>query len=563
MTLSFYVAYQAGVFSLGSIGFAAVGAYTTAVLTTAHGFGWVPGVICGTVVGAADGPRHRRHHRPAGRHLLRPGELRLRRRHRGDHRRARIHQGPAGHSQYSLDVRSEWHPLIVLVVSCAFLQLVIRSHYGRAFAAVRLDREMARGLGIPAANYRLVAFVFSGGFAALAGAIQAHQITVVSPTEFQFSAIILPLTFVMVGGVESWVGPVVAAILLDIFRNWARKAGTDWETLSYGIVLLIAIFLAPKGLTDPVLRHRVFSFARKLAGRPAPAWATEGAPAVAGSPPRSADRGGAGRRPSDREGPMSESATAVVPAEPLLRAEGLSRRFGGVLAIDDVSVPLWPSEILGLVGPNGAGKTTLVNLLTGHDRPNEGHVFWEGHETTRMAKEKVANFGVARTYQHLRLLEGRSVLENVLIGYHRRIDLHVWQIVSGRRRSEAEARAAARESLRRVGLEALEGRLVNSLSYGTRRKVEIARALVSEPTALVLDEPTAGMTASEAADIATTVSNLRDEGMGVLLIEHNVGLVTSLCDRIAVLEWGALIAEGTPAEVWANPQVRLAYLGES
>jgi branched-chain amino acid transport system ATP-binding protein len=258
---------------------------------------------------------------------------------------------------------------------------------------------------------------------------------------------------------------------------------------------------------------------------------------------------------------MSESAGTVTRAEPLMRAEGLTRRFGGVLAIDDVSITMWPSEVLGLVGPNGAGKTTFVNLITSHDRPNEGHVFWEGHDTTRMAKEKVANVGVARTYQHLRLLEGSSVLENVLIGYHRRIDLHVWQIVSGRRRSEAEAKAAALESLRRVGIEPLEGRLVNSLSYGTRRKVEIARALVSRPTALVLDEPTAGMTASEAADIAATVRSLRDEGMGVLLIEHNVGLVTSLCDRIAVLEWGALIAEGTPAEVWDNPQVRSAYLG--
>ena len=293
LVLSFYVAYQAGVFSLGSIGFAAVGAYTTAVLTTAHGFGWVLGVVFGTILGALmalvigaviarlDGIYFALGSFAfAAAIVVIIGELGFTKGQQG------IPNIP--------EVRSEWYPLIVLAVSCAFLQLVIRSHYGRAFAAVRLDREMARGLGIPAARYRLVAFVLSGAFAAVSGAIQAHQITVVSPTEFQFSAIILPLTFVMVGGVESWVGPVVAAILLDIFRIWARKAGTDWETLSYGIVLLIAIFLAPKGLTDPVLRHRVMNFARKATGRPQRLLAAEGGPAAVGSAspgPTAADLG--------------------------------------------------------------------------------------------------------------------------------------------------------------------------------------------------------------------------------------------------------------------------------
>lgn len=247
----------------------------------------------------------------------------------------------------------------------------------------------------------------------------------------------------------------------------------------------------------------------------------------------------------------------------LLSVEELQKSFGGVRAVADVTLDMSAGEALGLIGPNGAGKTTFVNLITGHSKPDRGRVFWSGQETTSLPVERVARAGVARTYQHMRLLEGRSVLDNVLVGLHKHLSGGLATVLTRRRQQERQARERARECVHRLGLDGLESASVSSLPYGLRRRVEIARALVSEPKALLLDEPTAGMTHAEAADIADTVRAVRSDGIGVLLIEHNVGLVTSLCDRLAVLEWGALIAVGRPDDVWLDDRVQAAYLGAS
>ncbi|MDA0160312.1 ABC transporter ATP-binding protein [Solirubrobacter ginsenosidimutans] len=244
-----------------------------------------------------------------------------------------------------------------------------------------------------------------------------------------------------------------------------------------------------------------------------------------------------------------------------LMVQGVTKRFLGVTALDDVHVDARPGEVLGLVGPNGAGKTTLVNVITGHFGPDEGAVTLGEQTLTGAPIERIARCGVARTYQHMRLLEGYSVIDNVLAGRHQAFKGRVFQLWRVRRREEREQRAATRELLDRLGLGDVADVSVSSLSYGRRRRVEIARALAAQPSVMLLDEPTAGMTPAEAKEIGELIRSTSREGLAVVLIEHNVALVSEVCDRIAVLDWGKVIKLGTPDEVWADAKVRAAYLG--
>jgi ABC-type branched-subunit amino acid transport system ATPase component len=244
-----------------------------------------------------------------------------------------------------------------------------------------------------------------------------------------------------------------------------------------------------------------------------------------------------------------------------LLVEGVTKRFLGVTALDDVRVDARPGEVLGLVGPNGAGKTTLVNVITGHFPPDEGAVTLGEQTLTGAPIERIARCGVARTYQHMRLLEGHSVMDNVLAGRHQAFRGRAFQLWRVRRREERAQRAATRELLDRLGLGEVAGESVSALSYGRRRRVEIARAIAARPTVLLLDEPTAGMTPAEAHEIGELIRSTSRDGLAVLLIEHNVALVSEVCDRIAVLDWGRVIKLGTPETVWADEKVRAAYLG--
>lgn len=245
----------------------------------------------------------------------------------------------------------------------------------------------------------------------------------------------------------------------------------------------------------------------------------------------------------------------------VLHIEGVTKRFGGVVALEGVTVDLQRDQVLGLVGPNGAGKTTLVNVVTGHFEPDEGAVRKGDEQLVGRSLEGIARAGIARTYQHMRLFEGTSVLENVLAGRHQKFRGRMVQLWRTRRREEREQRDATFEVLSRIGLTGLAEVHVDSLSYGQRRRVEIARAIAAEPDVLLLDEPTAGMTPEEAEDIGELIRATSREGIAVLLIEHNVGLVSRVCDRIAVLDWGKVIKVGEPNEVWADRAVREAYLG--
>ena len=248
-----------------------------------------------------------------------------------------------------------------------------------------------------------------------------------------------------------------------------------------------------------------------------------------------------------------------------LALQSVSRAFGGVRAVDDASFTVKPGEVHGLIGPNGAGKTTLLNLISGLLQPTGGAIALDGQRIEKLPPQRIAALGIARTYQNIRLFAGLSAVDNVVVGQHlRRRSLLLRRIffLPSARKEENEARAAAEAGLARVGLEARAQSRASSLSYGEQRRVEIARALAAQPKLLLLDEPTAGMNPPEAAAVARLVREVAKEGRAVLLIEHNVRLVMELCDRITVLNFGKVIARGTPAEVGKDPAVIAAYLGD-
>jgi branched-chain amino acid transport system permease protein len=535
-----------GLTSFGQAAFCGFGAYTTAVLTTAYGVSpWltlpasllvsgIAAVLLGIVTVRLSG-----HYLPLGTIAWGLGlfylfsKLEFLGRNDGISGIPPLSIG----SFRMIDPGTIYFVIWIAVLLCALLSMnLLDSRTGRAIRALRRGHVAAEAFGVQTARAKLLVFIHAAVLAGLSGWLYAHFQRAANPTPFGAQAGIEYLFIAVVGGAGYvWGGVLGAAIvvilkeILQSYLPYLFHGEGQLETIVFGILLVGLLQLAPTGVWPWLVARLPLKPSRR---RPDTSLTL---------PPRP--------RPA---------ATSAA----LLKVDSARKQFGGVIAVNNVSFEVGAREIVALIGPNGAGKSTTFNLITGVLPPTGGSISLLGRKIDRAPPQEVAKLGLSRTFQHVKLVPDMSVLENVAIGAHLRGRAGaISSMFRLDRADEAGLLAEAARQIERVGLADQIDVPAGSLSLGQQRIVEIARALCVDPILLLLDEPAAGLRHMEKQRLAALLRQLRDGGMSVLLVEHDMGFVMDLADRIVVLDFGTKIAEGTPQAIKTNPDVIKAYLG--
>ena len=424
--------------------------------------------------------------------------------------------------------------LAFLALAIVAAQFLLSSRFGRAMRALRSGTVVAEAFGANTFALRVQVFVLSAVMASVAGWLYAHQQRFVNPTPFGLNVGIEYLFMAVLGGSAYVWGGVAGAVLITLLREVLQDVlprllgeNSNYEVVVLGVLIILTLQFARRGLWPLVER-----------------WVPAGTPRLLAHaltfPHRPAPRAGS----------------------PVLRVRNAVKQFGGLKAVNDVSFDVNAGEIVGLIGPNGAGKSTMFNLVTGVNPATAGTVEVLGQSVGRQPARAIHRLGVARTFQHVKLFPELSLLENAMMGGYSRASAGILRsMLHLERREEAALQQLALTQLERVGLREQASEQAGNLALGQQRLLEIARALVADPSFLLLDEPAAGLRFGEKQDLSALLKKLRGEGVTILIVEHDMDLVMNLVDRLVVMNSGQELAQGTPPQVRGNPAVREAYLG--